>query len=62
MGIESNRKKTCRNCGFFAVRFTGTGLIYLCDGIVLADEGERFSPRENCPRWIPQERKEEGEK
>jgi len=56
--MEDKQERTCRNCRSFAIRFTGTGTIYLCNGIILADEDERFIPRKNCPRWRSKEEKE----
>jgi len=51
--IKSSQQKerSCFHCKHFKARYTGIGLLYLCDGIVLADEDEEFEPKENCERF-----------
>lgn len=44
-------KRNCLYCKHLKVRYTGTGLLYLCNGIVLADEDEEFRPKNNCKKF-----------
>ena len=44
-------ERNCFHCKHFKTRYTGIGLLYLCDGIVLADEDEEFEPKRNCERF-----------
>ena len=44
-------KKNCLHCKHLKVKYTGTGLLYLCNGIVLADEDEEFKPKNDCKKF-----------
>jgi len=43
----------CKRCGKLRAVFTGTGIRWSCEGIILADEGEPLPAREKCDRFEP---------